>query len=99
MASRYTQEYFFQHTLMNVLIRNLNEIIHPNAENTPEYIRHYTSAVFVNATFWKEPTKLLDKLKIEGHHTDYIQTYMSFADMQRTSYNLFSYKRPVFGYH
>ena len=74
MASRYTQEYFFQHKLMNVLLRNLNEIIHPNAENISEYICHYSSAVFVNATFWKEPTKLLNKLKIEGHHTTFKRT-------------------------
>ena len=46
MASRYSREYSFQHTLMNVSFRNLNEIIHPNAENIPEYIRHYASAIF-----------------------------------------------------
>ena len=50
-ASRYTQEYFFQPTLMNVSFRNLNEIIHPNAEKIPEYICHYASAAFVNSTF------------------------------------------------
>ena len=38
MASRYTQKYFFQHTFVNVLFRNLNEIIHPNEENIPEYV-------------------------------------------------------------
>ena len=51
MASRYTQEYFFQHTLMNISFGNLNEIIHPNAENIPEYICHFASAAFVNADF------------------------------------------------
>ena len=72
MASRYTQEYFFQPTLMNVSFRNLNEIIHLNAEKIPEYIRHYASAAFVNATFYNEPTKIMDEMKIEGHRTDYI---------------------------
>ena len=97
MASRYTQQYFFQHTLMNVSFRNLNEVFHRNAENIPGYIRHYASVVFVNATFRNEPTKIMDELKLEGHHTDYIQSYMSFVDMQRTGYNLVT-KGKFFGY-
>ena len=52
------------------------------------YIRHYASAIFVNECFWNEPAKILDELKLEGHHSDYIQSYMSFVDMQRTTYNL-----------
>ena len=51
MATLYSQEYFFQHTLMNVSFTNLNEIIHPNAETIPEYIRHYASTMFVNSSF------------------------------------------------
>lgn len=48
MGSRYAREYFFQHTLMDVSFRDVNEIIHPNAENIPEYIRQYPSATFLN---------------------------------------------------
>ena len=47
MASRYAQECFFQHTLINISFTDLNEIIHPQAENIPEYIQHYASAVSV----------------------------------------------------
>ena len=54
MASRYTQEYIFHIIFMNVLFRNLSKIVHPNAENTPEYIRYYTSATFVNGFFWND---------------------------------------------
>ena len=36
MASRYTQEYFFQHTLMNVSFTYLSEIIHRNTESIPQ---------------------------------------------------------------
>ena len=36
MASRYAQEYFFQHALMNVSFTDLNEIIHPKAEDISE---------------------------------------------------------------
>ena len=46
MASRYSQEYFFQHCLMNIPFTDLNEIIHPRAESFPEYIRHFASALF-----------------------------------------------------
>ena len=88
MASRYSQEYFFQHTLMNVSFRNLNEIIHPNAENIPEYIRHYASAVFVNGSFWNEQSKILNEIQYEGNHNDYINSYMNFIDMQHVTYNL-----------
>ena len=89
MASRYTQEYFFQHTLMNVSFTDLNEIIHPQAEDIPEYIRHYASAVFVNGAFWNDSNRVLDEMKLEGHRSDYINSYVSYIDVQRTTYRLF----------
>ena len=88
MASTYTQEYFFQHILMNVSFRNLNEIIYPSAENIPEHIPHYASAIFVHRSFWNDCSKVLDDIKLEGHHNDYIQFYMNFLNMQRQTYNL-----------
>ena len=88
MASRYSQEYFFQHTLMNVSLRNLNEIIHPNAENIPDYIRHYASAMFVNKSFSNDNSKILQELQLEGHRNDYIESYMSYVEMQCTTYKL-----------
>ena len=88
MASRYSQEYFFQHTLMNVSFRNLNEIIHPNAENIPECISHYASAVFVNGSFWNDQFKILNEIQYEGNHNDYINSYMNFVDTQHVTYNL-----------
>ena len=81
MASRYTQEYFFQHTLMNVSFTNLNKIIHPNAESIPEYIRHYASAMF-------DHTKVIQELEMEGHRQDYIDSYMSYMKMLKSTYNL-----------
>ena len=88
MASRYTQEYFFQHTLMNVSFTDLNEIIHPQAEDIPEYIRHYASAVFVNSSFWHDLKKVEDDMKMEGHSQDYISSYMSYLQMLHTTYRL-----------
>ena len=88
MASKYTQEYFFEHTLMNVSFRDLNEIIHPNAKNIPEYIRHYASAIFVNGSSWNDSSKIVDDMKFKGHHNDYIQSYMSFINMQSKTYGL-----------
>ena len=88
MASRYTQEYLFQHSLMNISFRNLNEIIHPNAENIPQYIRHFASSVFVKGDFWNNNHKILEELQLEAHRQDYIQSYISYVHMQRTTYNL-----------
>ena len=88
MASRYTQEYFFQHTLMNVSFMDLNEIIHPMAEDIPEYIRHYASAMFVNESFWTDSHTVLEELKMEGHRQDYIDSYMSYVEMLKITYSL-----------
>ena len=88
MASRYTQEYLFQHSLMNISFRNLNEIIHPNAENIPQYIHHFASSVFIKGDFWNNNHKILEELQLEAHRQDYIQSYISYVNMQRTTYNL-----------
>ena len=88
MASRYVYEYFFQHTLMNVSFRKLNEIIHLNAGNIPEYIRHYASAAFVNGDFWNDLSKIEENMKFKAYHTDYILSYMNYVKMQCTIYNL-----------
>ena len=88
MASRYTQEYFFQHTLMNVSFTDLNEIIHPQAEDIPEYIRHYASTMFVNSSFWDDVKRVENDLKMEGHTQDYISSYMSYIQMLGSTYRL-----------
>ena len=86
MASRYTQEYFFQHTLINVSFTDLNEIIHAQAEDIPEYIGHYASAMFVNSSFWDDAKRVEDDLKMEGHIQDYISSYMSYIQMLGSTY-------------
>ena len=58
MASRYNQEYFFQHLLMNITFTNLNNIIHPNAENIPETLHHFASAMFINGCYWNDMAKV-----------------------------------------
>ena len=88
MGSRYAREYFFQHTLMDVSFRDLNEIIHPNAENIPEYIRQYPSATFVNGDLWNDPSKIKEDMKFEAHNRDYILSYLNYVKMQSTTYNL-----------
>ena len=88
MASRYAREYFFQHTLMDVSFRDLNEIIYPNAENIPEYIRHYASATFVNGYLWNDPSKIKEDMKFEAHNTDYILSYLNYVKIQSTTHNL-----------
>ena len=59
-----------------------------HAENIPDYIPHYASAMFVNETFWNENSKILQELQLEGHCNDYIESYMSYVEMQCTTYKL-----------
>ena len=73
---------------MNVSFMDLNEIIHPKAEDISEYIRHYASAIFVNDSFWNDSNKVLEELKMEGHRQDYIDSYMSYVEMLRITYSL-----------
>ena len=58
MMSRYNSQYFFQHLLMNISFTNLNDIIHPSAENIPEALHHFASAMFYNSEFWNNDGKI-----------------------------------------
>ena len=88
MASRYSQEYFFQHSLMNIPFTDWDEIIHPNAESIPEHIRHFASVIFVNESFWNNPNAVTEELKMEANSDDYISTYLSYINMLQATYNL-----------
>ena len=88
MASRYSQEYFLQHSLMNIPFTDLNEIIHPNAESIPEHIRHFASAIFVNESFWNDANAVTEELQMEANSDDYISTYLSYINMLQVTYNL-----------
>ena len=88
MASRYSQEYFFQQSLMNMSFTDPNEIIHPNAESIPEYIRHFASAMFVNESFWNNSNAITEELQMERNTDNYISTYLSYINMLQTTYNL-----------
>ena len=88
MASRYSQEYFFQHSLMNIPFTDLNEIIHPNAESIPEHIRHFAGAIFVNDCFWNNPNAVTEELQMEANTDDYISTFLSYLNMLHAAYNL-----------
>ena len=88
MASRYSQEYFFQHSLMNMSFTDPNEIIHPNAESIPEYIRHFASAMFVNESFLNNSNAITEELQMERNTDNYISTYLSYINMLQTTYNL-----------
>ena len=96
MASRYSQEYFFQHCLMNILFTDLNEIIHPSAESIPEYIRHFTSALFVTDSFWNNVNAITHELQVEGNSDDYINSYLSYVNMIQATYNLVNKGKSLF---
>ena len=89
MASRYNQEYFLQHSLMNIPFTNLNDIIHPNAENILETLRHFASAMFDSGCYWNDMAKVQHDLEIECHRSDYILTYLCYISMLKASYDLY----------
>ena len=90
MKSRYNQEYFFQHSLMNIPFANLNDISHLNVENIPETLHHFASIMFVNGCYWNDMAKVQHDLEIECHRSDYILTYLSYISMLKASYDLSS---------
>ena len=90
MASRYNQEYFFQDLLMNIPFTNLNDIIYTNAENIPDTLRHFASAMFTNGCYWNDAHKIRHDLKTECHNSDNVLTYLSYISMMKASYNLYS---------
>ena len=95
-ASGYCKEYFFQHCLMNIPFTDLNEIIHLNAESIPEYIRHFASALFVNDIFWNNVNGITHELQVEGNSDDYINSYLSYVNMLRTTYNFVTKGKSLF---
>ena len=72
---------------MNISFRNLNEITHPNAENIPDYICHCQCYV-CQWTILEWKIENTSRAQLEGHHNDYIESYMSYVDMQCTTYKL-----------
>ena len=88
VASQYSQEYFFQHSLMSISFTDPNEILHRNAESIPEYIWHFASALFVNGSFWNNTDAITEELQIKGNTDDYINTYLSYINMLKTTYRL-----------
>lgn len=90
MASRHNQEYFFQHSLMNVPFTNLDDIIHSNAENIIESLWHFASAMFINGCYWNDADKIRRDLETECHKSDYVLTYLNYISMTKASYNLYS---------
>lgn len=95
MCSRYNQDFFFQHSLMYISFLDLNEIIHPNCEEIPDHIRHFASVMYCNNDFWCNDIKIRSEMEMEGHRDDYIQTYISYLNSLRATYNLYS-KGPLF---
>ena len=90
MASRYNSVYFFQHSLMNLPFVNINDIIHPNAENIPYSLLHFASAMYHNSQYWKDMHKVRQDMELESHYNDYIESYISYLSMMQTIYSLFT---------
>ena len=90
MASRYNSLYFFQHSLMNLPFVNIDNIIHPNAENIPHPLLHFASAMYYNSQYWEDTNRVRADLEHESHDNDYIDSYISYLSIMRTIYSLFT---------
>ena len=44
--------------------------------------------MFVNGSFWDDQTKVIQELEMEGHWQDYIDSYMSYMKMLKSTCNL-----------
>ena len=74
---------------MNIPFSNLNEIIHPNAENISENLRQFASAIFTNEEYWNNNAKIRESLELECSREEYINTHLSYIDMMKSSYQLY----------
>ena len=90
MCSRYNQDFFFQHSLMHIPFLHLNEIIHRYAEEIPNHIHHFASAIHCNSTFWCNDRKIRCEMEMESHKDDYILTYVSYLNALRANYDLYA---------
>ena len=79
-----------QHSLMNIQFTNLYDITHPKAGIIPEYLHRFASAMFTNNKYWNNLVKVKHDLEMKCYRADYINTYLSFINMTKSSYNLYS---------
>ena len=42
----------------------------------------------LNGSFWNDSNRVLDELKMKGNCSDYINSYMSYIEMQRATFRL-----------
>ena len=87
---RNNKDYLCQHSLMNIQFTNLNDIIYPKAGIIPEYLHRFASAMFTNNKYWNNPVKVKHDLKMKCYRADYINTYLSYINMMKSIYNLYS---------
>ena len=79
-----------QHSLMNIQFTNLYDITHPKAGIIPEYLHRFASAMFTKNKYWNNLVKVKHDLEMKCYRADYINTYLSYINMTKSSYNLYS---------
>ena len=67
MTLTHTHKDFFQHTLINILFTDLNEILHQQPQKVSQYISHDASAVLVYDSFWRAKTRQWINRKMKGN--------------------------------
>lgn len=51
-----------------------------SAENIPEFIWHFASAMFVSKSLWRNSNAITQELQ-QGYSNSYINTYLSYVKM------------------
>ena len=85
-------EYFWQHTVLNCVYRNYEELRHPDNEQIPTYLRPFAAALHSNEDFWMDDHRIKTMLEEEGNKEHHISTVLSFVQSQRDSFELWQRK-------
>lgn len=80
--------YFWQHTVMNIPFRKINDLKHPQVDRMPDMIQTFACAMHTNNQFWNDDQQLLQLMAIEGNKEYYGPTFVSFVTGYRYLYDL-----------
>ena len=87
-VSLYSDEYFFQHLLLNHLHRHLSDLRHRDHEILPHVIKFFSSAVSLQPSLWTNIRAVADKLEMMGNKDSYVATATCHVSSLHDTLNL-----------
>lgn len=72
----FQQLYFWQHTLMNVPFRSVNNL--KVSRNIPEYLKLFVYAINANGSFWHNTELVKSYLEKDGHRNYYVNNFINY---------------------